>query len=508
MSKGYRRRRPPSRTASALLPLAVAVLILVAGCGGDASSDQLAQEQALDQARQEGAQTARQNQRIRELERQLRQQGRPIRQRRPVPSAGASPTPAAPSSYVAATGPTPSDPTYGYVAEVPVGGGWSSPTESHPTSGALLRTSWRGPDGTLLIIDRTPAGPAARRQLRRGGTVSQPAFGEATKYNSRKQCAAGLQRPPVRRLPDQRPLGRGLGRAGRWPEPGGGRLDRKPCHAVGELRGITGGPQRTGRDRDRRGPGAKETGEDDSAGVVVVGCAAAVGAGAYFVGKSTGEDLEAAQTVGTRAGERAGTAKGTKQGYAAGFAQGRKKGYERAYGPAYRVAYTETLDEAGYKPTEKEMLASLPTEPCSAPTAPRRPVLAAGAVGYVVGSGAATTPAEESGARQEAYDAAYASAVDASRAQAFGRGRRAGRATGRERGVDAGRAGGSADAQADVHKRRAAEAAEAAEATAAAEAAVDPCAPGNGHGDYNVPGSYISPEFGYCVPPNGIEPEG
>lgn len=36
----------------------------------------------------------------------------------------------------------------------------------------------------------------------------------------------------------------------------------------------------------------------------------------------------------------------------------------------------------------------------------------------------------------------------------------------------------------------------------------DPCAPGNGHGDYNVPGSYIEPSLGYCVPPDGIEPEG
>jgi hypothetical protein len=36
----------------------------------------------------------------------------------------------------------------------------------------------------------------------------------------------------------------------------------------------------------------------------------------------------------------------------------------------------------------------------------------------------------------------------------------------------------------------------------------DPCAPGNGHGDNNPPGSYIEPSLGYCVPANGIEPEG
>lgn len=45
-------------------------------------------------------------------------------------------------------------------------------------------------------------------------------------------------------------------------------------------------------------------------------------------------------------------------------------------------------------------------------------------------------------------------------------------------------------------------------AQAAPSTSGDPCAPGHGHGDYNAPGSYIEPSLGYCVPPNGIEPEG
>ena len=72
----------------------------------------------------------------------------------------------------------------------PAGGGWSAPAESHPTSGALLRTSWRGPDGTLLIIDRTPYDvPDLGGSYDAVGTVSHPVFGEATKYNFSQSSA-------------------------------------------------------------------------------------------------------------------------------------------------------------------------------------------------------------------------------------------------------------------------------------------------------------------------------
>ena len=163
------------------------------GCGDDNAESELAQQNAIEEARREGAQIARQNQRIRDLERQLREQDED-EEADQVPSSGAAqpnPTPSAPSSYVANYASySPSDPAYSYVAEVPVGGGWSEPTESHPTSGALLRTSWRGPDGTLLIIDRTPSEvPSLGGSYDAMGTVPHPTFGEMTRYNFSQSTA-------------------------------------------------------------------------------------------------------------------------------------------------------------------------------------------------------------------------------------------------------------------------------------------------------------------------------
>jgi hypothetical protein len=158
--------------------MTLTAFVALAGCGsGDDEPDSLAQQRAIQQARKEGAQIARQNERIRQLEKELKGQTGDGG----VPSAGAAPV----SSYVAGYGPyQPSDPTYGYSAEVPTGGGWSSPTENHPTSGALLRTSWRGPDGTLLIIDRTPNEvPDLGGSYDAASTVSHPIFGQMTKYN-------------------------------------------------------------------------------------------------------------------------------------------------------------------------------------------------------------------------------------------------------------------------------------------------------------------------------------
>ena len=167
------------------MTLAVFVAIVLPGCGSS-STDQSAQQRAIAQARREGAQTARQNAKIHELQREVRQQRDPSGGG-VVPSAGttttATSTPSV-SSLVASYVPyQPSEPTYGYVAEVPSGGGWTSPEESHPTSGSLLRTSLRGPDGTLLIIDRTPDEvPTLGGSYDSSNTVSQPTFGSATEY--------------------------------------------------------------------------------------------------------------------------------------------------------------------------------------------------------------------------------------------------------------------------------------------------------------------------------------
>ena len=45
-------------------------------------------------------------------------------------------------------------------AEVPSGAGWQKPVESARAAGGRIRTTVRGPNGAVLVIDHTPAGPA------------------------------------------------------------------------------------------------------------------------------------------------------------------------------------------------------------------------------------------------------------------------------------------------------------------------------------------------------------
>lgn len=103
----------------------------------------------------------------------------------PAPTdASTPPAPSAPSSYVAGyVSYSPSDSAYSYTADIPSGGGWSPPTESNPTGGDILRTSLRGPDGTLLLIDRTPSEvPALGGGYDFASTDLQTNFGTATVY--------------------------------------------------------------------------------------------------------------------------------------------------------------------------------------------------------------------------------------------------------------------------------------------------------------------------------------
>ena len=86
----------------------------------------------------------------------------------------------APASYVNYS---PSDPAYAYSAEIPKGNGWAAPSESLPTGGGLLRTTVRGPEGAVLIIDRTPDEvPQLGGEFQSRRQVPQPAFGAATEY--------------------------------------------------------------------------------------------------------------------------------------------------------------------------------------------------------------------------------------------------------------------------------------------------------------------------------------
>ena len=72
---------------------------------------------------------------------------------------------------------------------------------------------------------------------------------------------------------------------------------------------------------------------------------AALGALAGFLlGRSSGEDLDAARAAGELQGEREGTALGGRRGYRAGYARGERRGYERSYRRAYRRAFEESRE--------------------------------------------------------------------------------------------------------------------------------------------------------------------
>ncbi len=77
----------------------------------------------------------------------------------------------------------PSTEGYYYAAQIPSGPDWSDPSESFPTGGALLRTTVSGPDGSTLIIDRTPYDvPQLGGSYNSMQTVPHPTFGSATEY--------------------------------------------------------------------------------------------------------------------------------------------------------------------------------------------------------------------------------------------------------------------------------------------------------------------------------------
>lgn len=77
----------------------------------------------------------------------------------------------------------PSDEHYFYNASLPTGNGWGEPIESRPTGGDLLRTTVRGPDSSVLVIDRTPNEvPQLGGGYDSSRSVSQGFFGSATEY--------------------------------------------------------------------------------------------------------------------------------------------------------------------------------------------------------------------------------------------------------------------------------------------------------------------------------------
>jgi hypothetical protein len=72
--------------------------------------------------------------------------------------------------------------------------------------------------------------------------------------------------------------------------------------------------------------------------------------GAYLIGHSTGEDLDAARAQGAAQGQREGAAQGAEKGFTAGRKKGHKAAYAETYPRSYREAYRAAYEDAGLDP--------------------------------------------------------------------------------------------------------------------------------------------------------------
>lgn len=101
------------------------------------------------------------------------------------PSEPSAPEPSAPEPSASAASALPdfephSSSQGGWSAEIPAGDGWSSPSPESLSGGAILRTTLRGPNGTILIVDATPSeAPVFKRSAISRSAVSHPAFAGA-----------------------------------------------------------------------------------------------------------------------------------------------------------------------------------------------------------------------------------------------------------------------------------------------------------------------------------------
>ena len=102
------------------------------------------------------------------------------------PSKDEQPTVATTDEPTSDSEPLPGFVTYegaGWRADLPAGAGWGEPDDSELSPGALYRTTVRGPEGSIVLIDFTPREPAtfgAKALSRR--EVAQSAFGSAVEY--------------------------------------------------------------------------------------------------------------------------------------------------------------------------------------------------------------------------------------------------------------------------------------------------------------------------------------
>lgn len=89
---------------------------------------------------------------------------------------------------------------------------------------------------------------------------------------------------------------------------------------------------------------------------LLIALALAAGIAGYALGRSGGEDLEAARHSGAAAGQMVGAARGAATGFPKGVEAGRKK----AFAPAYENAYGNAFETAGLTPPEEIKVPSGP----------------------------------------------------------------------------------------------------------------------------------------------------
>jgi hypothetical protein len=79
-----------------------------------------------------------------------------------------------------------------------------------------------------------------------------------------------------------------------------------------------------------------------------------VAASGYVLGKSSGEDLDAARLSGAKHGRAEGAARGAEQGFSSGYSAGRKRGYRQGYKSAYRKARNTPIEQGGSQQTKSK----------------------------------------------------------------------------------------------------------------------------------------------------------
>jgi hypothetical protein len=87
-------------------------------------------------------------------------------------------------------------------------------------------------------------------------------------------------------------------------------------------------------------------------GLAVLIAVIGIGVGAYFVGHSSGEDLDVARAQGAQQGQTEGAAKGAAEGFTAGRRAGRRAAFGNAYKQSYREAYRKAYEDAGLDPPD------------------------------------------------------------------------------------------------------------------------------------------------------------